>query len=197
MNTTKKNVVIVGFSEAEKRSVATPIMPEPYDNSQKIRYVESLKEASKYQGFMLIIDNSDDRPIVELDKKYRKLFNKFEMVIIYNESYTELHKYSKWNNISLVGRDLFYETLFYDVWDEYKEKKDNEVKLLNKFNKDKNERLKQLYNYIDNYKNRKTSDIAKYLNIDERTIQRYMIDLNNIHHNIGYDYFSNEWYFIW
>ena len=197
MYTTKKNVVIVGFSKAERRSVAIPILPEPYDHSQKIRYVESLKEVLKYQGFMLIIDNSDDRPIIELDKKYRKFFNNFEMVIIYNESYAELHKYSRWTNISLVGRDLFYEKLFYNVWDEYKEKKDNEVKLLNKFNKDKNERIMQLYNYIVKYKTKKTSDISRYLNIDKRTIQRYMKDLNNIHHNIGYDYSSNEWYFIW
>ena len=33
--------------------------------------------------------------------------------------------------------------------------------------------------------------------MNERTIQRYMRDINDIYHSVGYDYSNNEWYIIW
>ncbi|MGC8141127.1 hypothetical protein ACP3W2_27260, partial [Salmonella enterica] len=77
---------------------------------------------------------------------------------------------------------------FFDTWDYYKEEKENELKEEIKYNKDKKEKLNILFQYTKKYKVRKTSDIAKDLNMSERSIERYMKDLNNLYHNIGYDY---------
>ena len=52
-----------------------------------------------------------------------------------------------------------------------------------------------LHEYIKQQKTRKTKDIVNDLNINERSVERYMHDLNLIYHNIGYDYTNNEWYF--
>ena len=195
MNTTKKNVVIVGFTKIEKNSISIPMMPEPY-NSQKVHFVDSIKEAQKYQGYMLIIDNSKKTSIIELDKKYRNLFNKFEVVVIYNKSYKELHRHNNWTNISLIGTELFLEFTFLGMWDEYQEKKNKKIDNELLFNINKKKKIDLLYKYIKKYKSRSTSEIAKDLNLNERSIQRYLKDLNNIYHNIGYDYSLNEWYFI-
>ena len=66
-----------------------------------------------------------------------------------------------------------------------------------KYNITKQNQLESLYNYLKDYKIVKTSKIASDLNLNERTIQRYMEDINNIYHNVGYDYSNNEWYFVW
>ena len=196
MNKARKNVVIVGFTEQEKSSISVPLIDEPYCYSRKVHYINSLKEISKYQGYLLLIDNSINIDIIELDKKYRATFNKFENVWIYNEKYDD-YFFSKWSKIEKVGREIFNYDSFGlgENWEEYKNNKEHGEKEIIKYNKDKQEKLNILYNYIRKYKTRKTSEIAKSLNLNERTIQRYMHDLNEKHHNIGYDYSLNEWYF--
>ena len=57
--------------------------------------------------------------------------------------------------------------------------------------------MKKILNYLKDYKTIKTSKIEKDLNLNKRTIQRYMKDINDIHHSVGYDYSNNEWYFVW
>ncbi len=198
MNKCKKNVVIVGFTDIERNCISTPSFMEPYYYSQKTHYVSSIKEASRYQGYMLIIDNSKNESIVELDKKYRKIFNKYVKVIIYNEEYEEFVDYgNKWFKYEMIGRSLF-DDLSYgwgEEWDDYNHRVTHEMIEPIKMNKNKKEKLDILYNYTKRYKTRKTSEIVKDLNINARTIQRYMFDLNKIYHNIGYDYSLNEWYF--
>lgn len=189
MNKAKKNIVVVGFKQAERNCLGIP-----YNNP--IRYVDSLSEAIKYQGYLLVIDNSKDNSLIDLDKKYRKSFNKFELIWLYNKKYN--YVYDKWSRIEKVNEDIFNDGYNVGIeWDEYKYKKEHTKDKIVKYNTDKKEKLNILYNYLKDYKSRKTSEISSDLNIDERTIQRYMSDLNNIYHNIGYDYTNNEWYFIW
>ncbi len=194
MNILKKNIIVVGFDQLEKNSISLPYASDDYGNSQNVYFYDSLKDAYSKQGFMLIIDNKDNISVIELDKKYRRLFNKYEMVVIYNESYFNLKSFSKWTNIYTIGRDIF-DGIFFDTWHEYKDnlkiKKNS-----NSFSRSKSIKIKILKDYVKNYKTRKTSDISKDLNISERTIERYMNDLNNMYHNIGYDYSLNEWYFF-
>lgn len=198
MNKVKKNVVIVGFTESERNSISVPSFSET-DSRETLHYIDSLSDAYKYQGYMLIVDNNDNKSIIELDKKYRKVFNKFERILLYNESYDTQNSINSWNKIEKIGRELFVLDVlyFYDEWEEYKNKKENEKVEIIEYNRDKEFKLNRLYNYIKKYNTRKTSEISKNLNINERTIQRYMHDLNGIYHNIGYDFSLNEWYFVW
>lgn len=191
MNKAKKNIVVVGFNEIERNCLGIP-----YDNP--IHYVASLSEATKYQGYLLLIDNKDNKSIVELDKKYRKTFHKYELIWIYSDKYRKYKDEDKWSKIQRVNNDIFNDGYNASIeWDEYKYKKEHTNKIIIKYNNDKKKKLDILYNYIKDYKTIKTKQIVEDLNIDERTIQRYMKDLNDIYHNIGYDYSNNEWYFIW
>lgn len=194
MNKVKKNIVVVGFTKEERNSLALP-----YLENQTIHYIDSLNQLTKYQGYLLLIDNSDNKSIVELDKKYRKSFNKYELIWIFNDKYESFSYKDNYSRIEKIGREIFYDYSysFQEDWDKYKYNKENDKQKIIKFNKDKQEQLNILYNYIKNYKNIKTNQIVKELGISERNIQRYMHDLNSIYHNIGYDYSLNEWYFIW
>lgn len=192
MNKAKKNIVVVGFNQIERNSLGIP-----YDNP--IHYVGSLSDTTKYQGYLILIDNKINKSLIELDKKYRKTFNKFELIWVYNENYDGHRKYyDKWSRIEKVNSNIFNDGYSSSIeWDEYKYNKEHSKERIIKYNTDKKEKLNLLYNYLKKYKTRKTTEIVRDLNIDSRTIQRYMNDLNNIYHNIGYDYSSNEWYFIW
>lgn len=191
MNKTRKNVVIVGFlDEAERRSVSNP-----YIDGGNIHYVSNLSEATKFQGYMIIIDNRNNIDLVELDKKYRKTFNRFELIYIYNEKYKE--RYYKYSRFKIWNREIFC-NLSYEFacdWDDYKKIKENSIKT--KYNKNKEIKLNMLYNFIKDKKEITTKEIKNILGISERNIQRYMEDINKIYKSVGYDYSRNIWYFIW
>ena len=195
MNKVKRNIVVVGFTLAEKRSLDLPCI----DGSSNHYFVDSIKDARKYQGYLLLIDNKENISLTLLDKKYRKIFNKYELIWIYNESYKDFEYKNKWSRLEMVGRIIFgncgYQ--FGLDWDNYKYKKEHEEEKKLKYNINKSKKLDILYNYLKEYKTIKTNKIVSDLNISKRNIQRYMIDLNNIYHNIGYDYSLNEWYLIW
>ena len=56
--------------------------------------------------------------------------------------------------------------------------------------------INKMTEYFKNKYTMKTKEIAQYLNMSERNIERYMHDYNKIYKNIGYDYVNNEWYII-
>ena len=190
MNKAKKNVVIVGFNTIEKNSLSYP-----YIENSTVHYCDTLSEAIKYQGYMIIINNSENIDLVAFDKKYRKSLNKYERILIYNDKYN--WTYDKWSRFEKVGRGIFddYSYQLSEEWDKYKADKESETN--KKYSATKKEKLEKLYNYLKQYKTIKTSKICEELNINERTIQRYMEDINSIYHNVGYDFSLNEWYFIW
>ena len=190
MNKAKKNVVIVGFENEERRSISYP-----YIENSTVHFCKTICEAIKYQGYMIIINNSENINLVTFDKKYRKSLNKYERVLIYNDKYQ--WTYDKWSRFEKVNRGIFddYSYQFGEEWDKYKIDKEHEIK--REYSIGKQEKLEILYNYLKDYKTIKTSRIAKDLNLNTRTIQRYMEEINNIYHNVGYDYSNNEWYFIW
>ena len=189
MNKTQKNIVIVGFSDIEKRSIKVPPIKNNY-------YLNSMEEARKHQGFLLIINNKDNLDIIAFDKKYRKITNKYAYIWLYNEKYKE--SINKWSRIETKNRDIFYydELTIWDMYDEYKHSLEHK-KETPKYTQKRLNNINKIYNYLQNYKTIKTSKISEDLKINDRMVQRYMEDINNIYHNIGYDYSSNEWYIIW
>lgn len=190
MNKAQKNVVVVGFSKEERNSLGIP-----YIDTGAIHYVKTMREASKYQGYLLVIDNKEKENLTTFDKKYRKTLNKYARIWLYHETCD--WEYDKFSNIERVGRYIF-EDISYGIteeWEEYKKRKEKQQE--KSFNKNKQAKLQTLYNYLKNYKTIKTTKISQDLNLNVRSIERYMRDLNNIYHNIGYDYSKNEWYLIW
>ncbi len=196
MNRAKKNVVIVGFTDSERNSISIPLLDEPYCYTQEVHYLKSLSNINKYQGYLLIIDNSDNKRLVDIDKKYRKSLNKYELIWLYNSNYNKYYK-DKWSRIEKIDRYLFNDLGYClgEEWNSYKELKEKDDETIT-FNKYKQNNMNILCNYLKKYKTRKTKDISKDLKLNERSIQRYMYDLNRIYHNIGYDYSNNEWYII-
>lgn len=191
MNKAKKNIVIVGFTKAEQNSLGIP-----YIEKGNVYYVNTMQEALKHQGYLLVYDNKENIDLVSFDKKYRKRLRKFEVVWFYNEAFNwELDKFS---NIEKVGRDIFYDISYNmsEEWNKYKEFKHN-FKNEIKYNQNKQLNLTKLFNYLKNYKTIKTSKICDDLKFNKRSVERYMLDLNKIYHNIGYDCKENEWYLIW
>ena len=71
MNKAKKNVVIVGFENEEKNSISYP-----YLENSVVHFCNTISEATKYQGYMIIINNTENVNLVAFDKKYRKSLNK-------------------------------------------------------------------------------------------------------------------------
>ena len=71
MNKAKKNVAIVGFENEEKNSISYP-----YIENSVVHYCNTISEAIKYQGYMIIINNQENINLVTLDKKYRKSLKK-------------------------------------------------------------------------------------------------------------------------
>lgn len=192
MNKAKKNVVVVGFlDEVERKFVSIP-----WIENGKVHYVKSLSEATKYQGYFIIIDNTDNKSLIDIDKKYRRTLNRFEVIYVYNENYEE--KYYKYSRINTINREIFNDWgyQFSCDWDEYKERVETTKENI-KYNKDKQEKLNILYNFIKDKKEITTKEIKEKLNISDRSIQRYMTDINNIYKSVGYDYSNNIWYFIW
>lgn len=192
MNKAKKNVVVVGFpDESERKFVSIP-----WIENGEVHYVDSLSDATKYQGYFIIIDNSDNKSLIDIDKKYRRTLNRFEVIYVYNENYYE--KYYKFSRINTINRDTFEDWGYYFSceWDEYKERVETTKKII-KYNKDKEEKISILYNFIKNKKEITNKEIKEALNISDRSIQRYMTDINNIYKSVGYDYSNNIWYFIW
>ncbi len=189
MNKTKKNIVLVGFSYAERNSIGAPEIG-------KVIILDKLEDAKKHQGYLLVVNNKDNIPMVELDKKYRKHFNKYTRVWLYNEKYkTYIDKYS---NIELVYNYIFNGICLWlwDEWELYKEKLEHE-NTSSSYTKKRLENIEKLHTYLRNYKTIKTNKICEDLRINARMVQRYMKDINDIYHNIGYDYSNNEWYIVW
>lgn len=190
MNKAKKNVVVVGFNQPQRNSLGIP-----YIDGGTIHYVNTMRDASKYQGFLLVIDNKEKIDLISFDKKYRKTLNKYARIWLYHETYN--WEYEKYSNIEKVGRYIF-EDISYSMTEEWEEyKKNQEKKQEKKYNQTKQAKLEKLYSYLRNYKTIKTNQISQDLNLNARSIERYMKDLNHIYHNIGYDYSLNEWYLIW
>ena len=113
MNKAKKNIVVVGFEKTEQNSISLP-----YIEKSIVHYVKTIKETIKYQGYLLIINNTKNVSIIDLDKKYRKSFRKFEKVWIYNQNYKWCE--DKWSGIEKVNRDIFLDISFSltEEWEE-------------------------------------------------------------------------------
>ncbi len=158
-----------------------------------IKSVKNIIDLQRKQGFLLLIyDNFlEVKDCLSIDKKYRKLFNHFNLVYIITEDEEKIKQsYIKYTNINFASEildDYEITELYYDyiLNTERINFSSSKIKILSAINK-----------FLKNKKTIKTSNLANEFNISIRQAERYMIDYNKLYRNIGYDYSKNEWYII-
>lgn len=167
---------------------------------------DNLKLACEKGGFLLLLTISDIYPlfkdvideekpnVYEIDKHVRKLFDKFEYVILIS---IEEFNYGlvPFSNIYVEFANKYFNsdeginTLVDYLYEESINKK--ELKLT----RIKNININILKKYIDGKQDYiKTEEIIKHLNVNEKWLQRYMKDMNKIYNNIGYNKKTRVWY---
>ena len=158
-----------------------------------IKPVNDIIDLKRKQGFLLFIyDNFlEVKDCLNIDKKYRKLFNHFNLVYIITENEEKLKLgHINYTNIYFANQILDD----YEIIELYYDYMLNTEKI--NFSLSKNQILSNMNKFLKNKKIIKTSDIAHEFNISIRQAERYMVDYNKIYQNIGYDYSKNEWYII-
>ena len=166
-----------------------PFLRFPYINQ-----ITNFEDLKRKQGFLLIIkeDYLNVHNYIDIDKKYRKLFKQFNLVYIITEDVKKLNRqHINFSNIYFAEKNYFdndiLNEIYYDYILENKEIRYSKKKMLI---------INKMTEYFKNKYTMKTKEIAQYLNMSKRNIERYMHDYNNIYKNIGYDYVNNEWYII-
>lgn len=193
---TGRNIYICGNYNGfltDKRDVNDYENENNFFHFPYIKSVQNISELQRKQGFLLFIydDFLKAKDCLNIDKKYRKLFNHFNLVYIITSDEEKLNKgYLKYTNINFISEildddeimDIYYDYLLNTEKIHFSSSK---IKTLNKVNK-----------FLKNKHTIKTSDLAHKFNISLRQAERYMLEYNKLYQNIGYDYGQNEWYII-
>ena len=158
-----------------------------------IKHIKNITDLQRKQGFLLLIyDNFlEVKDCIDIDKKYRKLFNHFNLVYIITKDTNKLKQnYIKYSNINFTN-DIFDDYGIIELYYDY---------ILNteriNFSSSKLKVFSEIDKFLKNKKTIKTSDLVNKYNISIRQAERYIIDYNKLYKNIGYDYSKNEWYII-
>ncbi len=158
-----------------------------------IKPVKNMTDLQRKQGFLLLIyDNFlEVKDYLSIDKKYRKLFNHFNLVYIITDDEEKIKQsHIKYTNINFANEILDD----YDITELYYDYVLNTEKI--NFSSSKIKTLFNINKFLKNKKTIKTSDLANKFNLSIRQAERYIIDYNKLYRNIGYDYSKNEWYII-
>ncbi len=198
MNDYSRNIVIVGLNKEEIGLSDIRDMKDRWDNylyqdNRRFPYlvfVDTLEDALKHQGFMLIIDGIfvDDYYLFDIEN--RKRFKKYDFVLILNDN-INLNNLSNnsLSKIKLVRKNNINDFYIYRLYKEFN---------LNKltFTKNRISKLEKINNYLKNKKYIKSSEIASYFNVSLRSVQRDMKDINYLYDNVGYDEKKRCWYTV-
>ncbi len=200
-----RNLVLCGLSNAEKNSTYIEDVREYKDMWEEddeyshrfpyVVYVDTLEEAFNHRGFMLIINYGIDN-IIEIDKKYRKKFKNYNMIICLDENFHNLHEFGrkdKYSGIYKMDREYLYGGFYQDLNDIYQKfkeeelsKKDLTLKVINK--------IHPILEFLKAEGSLKTKQIEEKFEYNAKSIERYMNYINILYNNVGYDYSKNEWY---
>ena len=199
------NVYVIGFDDyldiLDKSNI---IRNEESDNYKylkdfpSIKHINSFKDAKDKCGFALIVNGDLIDDYIKFDINNRKYFNNIDRLYIYSEMNSNLYKqfhnecYNKYNKYYFIGYLGSFEIS--EFLDEKFVKYNKEIKKDNHYHKSKLKVLNDINNYIKDKEYISSKEISDKFNISLRQVQRYMIDINNIYNNIGYDYSINKYY---
>ena len=175
----KRNIVFVGFTPRQEKLIRE-------DNYYKVNrfpkfiFVDTLEEALKHQGFMLIIKNFEIDNFTTYDIDNRHQFRKFTKVIICQKNREVSNEFSK---IQIKSLDYIYHLNAAMLINEYQ-------RFLNKENKKKTAKreknMAQLAQYLKGKRYVCSKEIQDNFQVSPRWVERYMQDLAEIYQNIGY-----------
>ena len=167
--------------------------------------IYTLDELNQKQGFLLLITTDElynyfpnvidmiKPDVYEIDRHTRKIFENFNYVIlISNEEFNYSHIH--FSNMYIVFANNYFNIdeginlLIDKISKEYILNKENNL------SKIKSNNIKKLRNFIRNLKKDffTTNEIKRELNVNDKLIQRYMKEMNNI----GYNKKKRLWYVV-
>ena len=208
MKNIKRNIVCVGYDSYYKDSLK---LRDTKINNIKpnLINIDALEELNRKQGFLLLFTMDDlydyfpnivniyKPDVYEIDRYLRKKFKNFEYVIIVS---IEEFDYGRipFSNIYIVYANNYLNTnkginvLIDKISKEFISKKESKISKI-KYNN-----IEKLRTYITKSKKDffKTEEIKQKLNVNEKWIQRYMKEMNNIYNNIGYNKRKRLWYVV-
>jgi len=135
--------------------------------------------------------------VYEIDRYARKIFKNFEYVILISiEEFDYGHV--PFSNMYVVFANKYFNTdkginvLIDKIYEEFISKKENKISRI------KNDNIEKLRAFIKKLKKDffTTEEIKQKLNVNEKWIQRYMKEMNNIYNNIGYNKRKRIWYVV-
>ncbi len=200
MNEYKRNVVIVGLSKDEKESLNLKDIKELNWQDKDIThrfphliFVDTLEEALKHQGFLLItpkdyhgLDN------YTYEKKYRYKYKNYYQVYFINKGYAGFSEpLRKIKEIGMTQLRLLNNERLLNSYLEYI----NLQKSIEKFTKKRNDNIEKLNNYLKNKKEVTIEEVQKDLNMSYRSVKRYMIDLYNKYQTVIYDPYKKKYFY--
>ena len=198
MNDYSRNIVILGLNKEEIGLSDIRDLKDKWDNylykdSRRFPYlvfVDTLEEALKHQGFMLIINGISVDDYYLFDIENRKKFKKYDIVLILSDDiYLNNISNNSLSKIKLIKRNNINDLFVYRLYKEFNLNKvtftDNRISKLNKINA-----------YLKNKKYIKSREIAEYFNMSLRSVERDLKDINYLYDNIGYDEKKRCWYVV-
>ncbi len=213
MNQGKRNIVLVGFNEKEKERLEFIDIREKKESwtstdlthrFPKIVYVDTLKEARRHQGLILFIRiNEDNLNFVEYDIKNRKKFRNYEYVfLVVNDKSKIAYSYQVFNiahivngisNIAVINAYnlIYHVALNQSLKTIYEKYLENYTKKLSRIRLENVEKLK---NYVIESQYIDMKAIAFTLNVSTKSVERYLIDMNFVYRNVGYDKENRQYY---
>ena len=171
--------------------------------------INTLEELERKQGFLLLLTMDElydclpnvvdmvEPDVYEIDRYTRKIFKNFEYVIlISNEEFDYGHVH--FSNMYVVFANDYFDIneginiLIDKIYEEYVSKKES------KHSRIKCDNVEKLRIFIKNLKKDffTTDEIKQRLNVNDKWIQRYMKEMNNIYNNIGYNKKKRLWYVV-
>ena len=208
MKNIKRNIVYVGYDSYYKDTLK---LRDTKINNIKpnLINIDTLEELDRKQGFLLLLTMDElydyfpnivdifEPDVYEIDRYLRKKFKNFEYVIVISiEEFDYGH--IPFSNMYVVFANNYFNTdeginvLIDKISKEFISKKES------KLSKIKCNNVEKLRTFIKKSKKDffTTEEIKQKLNVNEKWIQRYMKEMNNIYNNIGYNKRKRLWYVV-
>ena len=194
MNNLKRNVVFVGFNENQKKLISEDSYK--WDKFPKLIFEDTLDGALKHQGFLIVIkiDNMPNN-FLNFDVNNRHYFKNFDKVIycVKNYHYITSNVLSKMSKITFEPFNYIYNFSSYFLIRMYKNflEKNNSKKTKRRLNN-----IENLNKYLKGKKQVTTEEVMKQFGVSSKWVQRYMEDVNEKYHNIGYNFIDKYYYIV-
>lgn len=214
MNQGKRNIVFVGFSQQEIEKLEFKDIRDQKEawtstdithRFPRLLYFDTVKEAKRHQGLILFYKIEEEFDFVKYDIQNRKQFKNYEYVFLVVPKKNKIDYFYQVSNITHIKTQVsklalisFYHLAYhpslmhclnqmYKIHLENIQKKFSNIKLQNI------EKLKQHVKKTTYINIKKT---ALLLHVSNKWVERYLIDMNFLYHNVGYDKRKKMWYIV-